>query len=283
MSSQHTQSPTEIETEIERTRSHLDDTIDAIQAKFSTGQLVDQALGYLRRTRHGPAEFASNLGNTAKRNPMPVTLTGLGIGWLMFSSNRPPARTALPVKPSSESGDGSGIRDTMGSAASRAKHMAGSSRERAGRVAHGTQEQIGRISHGTRSSISSVSHGTGRAGRQTVDFMREQPLVVGAVGIAFGAALGAMLAPSRFEDDMMGEASDDTREAAAETAERQFDKAESAVLSDSESTRNGFETDERENTGHTSDAAQESAASSEDPTERDGTRPSGPARAGYRL
>lgn len=235
MSSQYKQSPKEIESEIERTRAHLDDTINAIQGKFSTGQLVDQALGYLRQTRNGPVEFASNFGNTAKQNPVPVTLAGLSIGWLMYSSNRPQSHTSLPVKASSDAGNTSAARDKVGNVKDRATDMAASSRERAGRVAHGTQDRISRISHGTRSSINSVSHGTGRAGRQTADFMREQPLVAGALGIAFGATLGAVLAPSRLEDEVMGEAGDDAREAVAETAGQQIDKAESAVFADNTS------------------------------------------------
>lgn len=277
MSSKDKQSPIEIESEIERTRAHMDDTIDAIQGKFSTGELIDQALGYLREARDGPAEFASNLGNTAKQNPVPVRLAGLGLGWLMYSSNRSPERTSLPVKASPDTDNASGVRDRMGNAKHRAADMAESSRQRAGRVAHGTQERIGRISHGTRSSMSSVSHGTEKAGRQTADFMREQPLVAGALGIAFGATLGALLAPSRLEDDVMGEASDDARETAAEAAERQIDKAESAAFADNPSGR------EKARTGDGHAGADSASASPARAGTASGTAAPNPDAPGRRL
>ena len=38
--------------------------------------------------------------------------------------------------------------------------------------------------------------------------MREQPLIVGAVGLTIGAIIGASLPRSRKEDEVMGEASD---------------------------------------------------------------------------
>lgn len=44
--------------------------------------------------------------------------------------------------------------------------------------------------------------------RYASDFFRDQPLVVGALAVAMGAAIGGMLPGSRAEDDAMGESSD---------------------------------------------------------------------------
>lgn len=75
-------SPEEIEREIAATRSEIDETIDALQEKVSPGQLVDQALGYVKE---GGGDFAANLGRAVRDNPMPLMLIGVGLGWMMFS------------------------------------------------------------------------------------------------------------------------------------------------------------------------------------------------------
>ena len=77
-----------IERDLEETRERLGATIDALQEKLSPGQVVDQALGWVRA--NGGAEFGQNLMRSVRDNPMPVALVGLGVAWLMMQGNRPP-------------------------------------------------------------------------------------------------------------------------------------------------------------------------------------------------
>jgi hypothetical protein len=76
----------QIESDIERTRAEVSSTIDAIQSKLTPGQMVDQAVQYMRGT--GPGEFGMNLGESIKQNPIPVALIGLGVAWLMVGGQR---------------------------------------------------------------------------------------------------------------------------------------------------------------------------------------------------
>ena len=78
---------TEIEREIAEDRRRIEERIDAIQAKLSPGQLVDEMLAYARN--HGGAEFASNLKSSAVNNPLPVALIGIGLAWLIARPNAP--------------------------------------------------------------------------------------------------------------------------------------------------------------------------------------------------
>ena len=55
--------------------------------------------------------------------------------------------------------------------------------------------------------------------------MREQPLVVGAVIIAIGAAIGAALPSTRKEDELMGKTRDRLREKAGEFGNDVIDRA----------------------------------------------------------
>ena len=60
--------PEEIEAEIERTRSELDETLSAIERRLTPGQIVDQGLDYLRGS--SAREYVRNLGESVKREPI---------------------------------------------------------------------------------------------------------------------------------------------------------------------------------------------------------------------
>ena len=76
-----TREPEEIERDLNRARAQVSATIDAIQQRMTPGELMDQAYHYLRHS--APADFGANLGQTVRHNPVPVTLIGVGIAWLM--------------------------------------------------------------------------------------------------------------------------------------------------------------------------------------------------------
>lgn len=61
------------------------------------------------------------------------------------------------------------------------------------------------------------------------DFFKEQPLVVGALAVAFGAAIGSMLPHSRMEDDTMGASSDQLYRDAQAVFREERDKAMAVV------------------------------------------------------
>jgi Protein of unknown function (DUF3618) len=67
-------SATEIEREVQQSRAEVEQTLDAIQARLSPGQLLDQAVDYLREGRG--VEFARNLGDSITQNPIPLAGRG---------------------------------------------------------------------------------------------------------------------------------------------------------------------------------------------------------------
>lgn len=75
----------EIQEDIDRTRSDLDTTVDAIESKLTPGQLFEEAWGMFRsrsQSREGPG-VASRM---IKNHPFPSALVGLGLGWLAVES-----------------------------------------------------------------------------------------------------------------------------------------------------------------------------------------------------
>ena len=75
-----------LEQESEQTRRRLADSLEELRTRLSPGQVVDQLVDYA--TEGGAAEFVRNLGDDVRRNPLPVTLIGAGIGWLMMTNGR---------------------------------------------------------------------------------------------------------------------------------------------------------------------------------------------------
>ncbi len=75
--------PEHIEADIEKTRGEMSETLDAIQKKLSPGRMIDDVLDYFHTD--SSEGFGTNLVDSIKRNPLPIALVGVGLGWLMMS------------------------------------------------------------------------------------------------------------------------------------------------------------------------------------------------------
>ncbi len=269
-----TRRPEEIEDDIERTRAEVGATIDAIQEKLTPGQMMDQALQYLRSS--GAGDFGRNLGRQVRDNPLPVALIGVGVAWLAMGGrmrtdlapwdDAPPMRSrraattyasgdvgATPYEddwPEATSADldepglgtriseagssaGASVRDTVSGATERVrdavtgttgrvKDTVSSAARRARGLAHGAGSRLGDVGEGVRARAGALRGGTrmqlDRARERTMRMVDEQPLVLGAMGVAIGAALGAALPATRREDELLGATRDGLLEGAGDVA-----------------------------------------------------------------
>ncbi len=75
----------DIEREIDQDRSHLRQTISALEDKLSPGQIFDQVWSYARRNG---GTFSDNLVQTVSNNPVPVIMTAVGVAWMALARNR---------------------------------------------------------------------------------------------------------------------------------------------------------------------------------------------------
>lgn len=244
----------EIESDIERARAEVSSTIDAIQSKLTPGQMMDQALQYLRNS--GTGEFGSNLGRTVKENPVPVALIGVGVAWLMMGGGQRRRATpawrdvdvriptlhrdlgtsgglyaqgedtgaVYPARGLEDEGHGGheGHEGAFSRAASAAGDLGQRVKESATGVADRARGRLSDVTHDARMRAESLQRqtrsGMERTRERTMRMIDEQPLVLGAVGIAIGAALGAALPSSRREDALLGEMRDELMEGAKESA-----------------------------------------------------------------
>jgi hypothetical protein len=81
----------ELRSEIERTRAEMDSTFDALERKMTPGQILEEAW---HLTRGGTTAGASKLWQVAREHPLPATVIGLGLGWLLVESSRGNGRSA---------------------------------------------------------------------------------------------------------------------------------------------------------------------------------------------
>jgi len=252
----------QLERETEQTRQQVTATLDELRARMTPGQMVDQFVDYAGH--NSGAEFLRNLKSQVIANPLPLTLVGAGLAWLMMSNGRSggnaaPAfgrkldRVAEGMSDATpEAGDsiaevGAAVVDSARSTVAALGEQARASQARLGEAARSTAASIkdkvastygsaatvyDDVSTGASRTVASVAGSAGTLGRSAADssrsfmaFCREQPLVLAGIGIALGAAVGAILPPTDTEDQLMGKTSDDAKEGLQDLAAQTYDKA----------------------------------------------------------
>jgi Protein of unknown function (DUF3618) len=83
----------------------------------------------------------------------------------------------------------------------------------------------GRAASTISGSASRIGSSAAASSRNVVDFCRDQPLVLAGIGLAVGAAIGALLPRTQAEDQLMGGVSDELKEQTKEFAGEQLEKA----------------------------------------------------------
>lgn len=170
--------PAQLEHEIDQQRDHIADIVQALENKLSPGQVFDRILG---SGKHGSREFAGNLAETVKANPMPTLLTVAGLAWLYASHGE---------RGSVEASDSPGLGERVGHAREGVSSKVGSARQKVGESAHHAADV-------TRAKAR-------RANEGFQHMLDDNPMALGAMGIAAGALLGAMLPSTRREDELLG-------------------------------------------------------------------------------
>jgi len=198
-------SAAEFEREAEAARARVVETAESIRGKMTPGQLLDEFTGIFSGGES--SAMLDNLRTQVRDNPLPVTMVGAGLAWLMLGSGpsnggRRPAGYAAAMAPGRrDDADGGASGSTLADAAtslSSAASSVGDSLSSAATIA----------AEGLTSNAASAGSATGdmaaKAGRSAQELLNDQPLAVAAVGLAIGAAIGAMLPHTAMEDEQLG-------------------------------------------------------------------------------
>lgn len=240
--------PDAIRDQIGETRREMGETIDAIQEKLSIANISAQIKEHVTEhitdavqtvkenvwdaTIGKGGEFMKNIGGEIKRsnvgkmvgaNPVPFVLMGLGIGMLVYNryaktSHRATWDDGNQIEPTFQQGS-DGIAQTVGNAATSVYEGAGSAAgkvlDTAGSAAGTTYNKVGDLG--------------GQVRGQYEYQLEENPLVVGAVALALGAAVGAMIPTTRYEGQLMGETRDSLISNAQTAAQDAIEKVQEVV------------------------------------------------------
>ena len=207
-------SPETIEREIDAQRASIGNIVDALESKFTPGQVFDQALSFMQSNG---STFLNNLGTSVRNNPVPAVLTSVGLLWLMLGQNRPPTpRPGNQIVPDQnrvgEWADGvaDGIdnaRDHLHQAAGTLKEGYQTVKSKAVNLSDDLGAATENISHAVHEASDRLVRSTQVMSNQFSHLLKEQPLMVAAAGIALGAMLGAALPSTATEQRYLGKTS----------------------------------------------------------------------------
>ncbi|WP_182086632.1 DUF3618 domain-containing protein [Aureimonas sp. ME7] len=180
----------------------------------SSSSIGSSLSGAASSVRSGASSAASGVGSAASNAASSVGSAASGAASSVGSA----ASNAAGAVSDAASRAGSAISDAASSASDRANQLSHDARDAAYRA--------GDASYRTLSQAGDRAAYYGRRARRTfLDTLQDEPLVLGAVAVAIGAAIGAALPSTRTEDEWLGETRDRLRDEAVGYGREALDKA----------------------------------------------------------
>jgi ElaB/YqjD/DUF883 family membrane-anchored ribosome-binding protein len=264
-----------IKSQIEETRSQMGETIDALQEKLSFSNLSEQVSEHVNNaietaknsvydaTLGKAVGFMKNMGDgigdskfvrTARSNPFPLILIGLGAGWLAYSSysggrsggrrrsfrgqagyghdqfaDRDRARrdmergTSFDLNARHQAEGG-----TIGAMSDKASALTDKVSTAANSAYESASNTVGTAVTGAKDLANRTYSKAGEYGNAAFDtydrYINENPLAVGAAAFAIGAVVGLAIPSTRYEGELMGETRDQLLRKAQDQGSMLLDK-----------------------------------------------------------
>jgi ElaB/YqjD/DUF883 family membrane-anchored ribosome-binding protein len=264
MNGDSTKDPRQLEREVDEQRRQIGETMHALEQRFAPEQIYSQAAGYLRSHGGEFAEnFGRSI--KANPLPVALTAVGLAwmmFGQRQPADYRAYERpyrdhdvtndlygnsTSIYGHKAGEGGSGESRSEQLKGKAGELKGKGSELKHRGAEMGHNLKDRMSSArdhasatGHDLRDRASStgqqlrgsarhardgLSHGMESARSNFEHYMREQPLAMGAIGIALGALVGASLPRTRTEHQMMGSVSERARNKASSMAQEGYQKA----------------------------------------------------------
>ncbi|MGE0700410.1 MAG: hypothetical protein AB7O57_15040 [Hyphomicrobiaceae bacterium] len=228
---------------VERARADLGETIDALKRKMSLGEIVNELQTQFFPSGTGGASgamsgMARNFSRQVQDNPMALALIGAGVAWLMAGGSGGATRRYGSIHTGGATSRVSDAAHAAGETASdmthRASSAAGSAMSSASDAVSGAGSTVSdaasRVADGASRGLHAAGETAASLQDQTMrmgeDMLQSHPLVLGALAVAVGAAIGAALPRTEVENRQMGEASDRMKDTLATKRDELVTRAE---------------------------------------------------------
>ncbi len=247
------QSSSEVAHEAEDTRAHLASTLEQLRNNLRPENVMEEVVS---NARIGASTVADNIVGVAKQYPIPSVLIAAGSALLMrvFSKrsggaqatgyetldggsrarsgvdrasggSRPPMlRNPSSFAPRRDTSLASSIGESLSDAkdgiADRVASQTASLKRQASSAYDSTTSQAG---DAMQNLSRYLPHDRREVKSKLSNLLDEQPLILGAIGLAIGAAIGAALPMTETEDNLMGSTAHRLRDTATDAARHEID------------------------------------------------------------
>ncbi|QPC95405.1 hypothetical protein [Mesorhizobium sp. INR15] len=221
----------ELEHDAELARAKVSETADSIRNKMTPGQLIDEFSGMFTGDS---GSLLTTLKGQVQGNPLPVALVGIGLAWLMAGQKAAPSVSEVPAARAPLAPDtrdafnyserlrggadtSGGLAGTLADAATKVGSIVSDATEGITSTASDAAHQL---SEKAKSVSNAASDPAIKAAGAAADLLRQEPLILAALGLAFGTAVGALLPHTDFEDQQVGPTSEKLRDQANQLFEQ---------------------------------------------------------------
>jgi hypothetical protein len=230
----------EIRADIERTRAEMDSTFDALDQKLTPSQLLAEAWRY---TKGGSSVGASKIWSLARQHPLPATMIGVGLGWLLVERSRANETNVdidyfdEDLEPGRFASAAGAVKDAAGNAVDTVKDAASTAYEKVHDLTDTVKDRASEWGETAQQKASGLRKKAKTQTRKVKtgfwQMMEENPLAVGAAVLTLGAIAGFSLPSTDKEDELLGESRDHLLDTVKEKGQEALEKgkhvAESAV------------------------------------------------------
>jgi hypothetical protein len=184
-----TDNPDVIKSRIDRTRAEMDETVDALQHKLSLDYVIERTIGSFR-----DSAGRSRVFEMVRENPIPATMIGLGVAWLLFEQSGGSKAARIPhrhpddigrgdeydwLAPGAEyyerrgmsGGRGEGGKGMIGKAGEKVSDVADQARDAAGNLIDRVRDSAGNLVERVRDTVSGTAQGASHARHQARERM----------------------------------------------------------------------------------------------------------------
>lgn len=202
--------PEEIQREFGETRDRIHSGLDD---RLGTGGAIRDAAHHVRESA---GEWTASVGRVIRDNPVPAFLIGAGAAWIAVSALSHTER-------------GEAIRHRLDERTRDYRYRAGEAAHRASDRTHALGHRASEAAASAKERAAELGHRAREVSHRATETFESQPLLIGALGLAVGAAIGASMPSTRREDELVGPHRDHLKHSVTKYSQEQVARAGDAA------------------------------------------------------